>query len=111
MVAGEDEDLRLSRESAKGTRVKDSITITLEARAILVRFLFSGTTSATVTPRRPGNEKCVELFFALAQRTRQRRRARYQRTHAGARVFVGDGHGVVGAFVAAHSCGPTPRAF
>jgi len=91
--------------------VKDAIAVALEAGSVLVRLFFARATPRANASRGTGNHQRVQTLFTLSKWSRERYVARDERTNGGPGVVVSNGDRVVGAFIATHGRGPTPRAF
>jgi hypothetical protein len=67
VIVGEDEDLGLTGETAKGGRMKNSVTVALKTCSEFVGFFGPYAVPGTVTPRRTVGEQFIEPFFTNGQ--------------------------------------------
>ena len=68
VIGGEDEDLRLAGQAAKGARVQDAITVALEAGAHRIGRLVDGTVAGAVRQGGALGQACLLVRFALGPR-------------------------------------------
>ena len=110
VVIGEYEDLSLARQATKGTRMKYSVTVTLEAGTKIVGLFFTDSVTGSTRPRGAAGEKQVQLLFALGETARELRALRRRDPYGRVRVLVRDRDVVRTPFVTFHGRGPTPIA-